>query len=99
MSGSQNSYQPSHTVLQASVTNVGQLFKNIAKQHDTDIAISEHNQQITYGELNNRVNQLANGLIAQKDLGEDFQPLIKAHYSSLLKYDRTYQTLISISVT
>ena len=65
MSGSQNSYQPSHTVLQASVTNIGQLFKNIAKQHYTDIAITEHDQHITYSELNNRVNQLANSLVAK----------------------------------
>ena len=63
MTETNDAYQPSETVLQASRTNIGRLFKSIVEQNPSAVAIIEYDQQITYGELNERVNKLANGLI------------------------------------
>ena len=62
MTGANDTYQPSKTVLQASRTNIGRLFRSIVEQVPAAIAIIEYDKKITYGELNDRVNKLANGL-------------------------------------
>ena len=62
MTDASDTYQPSKTVLQASKTNIGGLFRSIAEQDPATIAIIEYDKKITYGELNDRVNKLANGL-------------------------------------
>ena len=56
MTSANDTYQPSKTVLQASRTNIGRLFRSIVEQDPAAIAIIEHDKKITYGELNDRVN-------------------------------------------
>jgi len=63
MTGSNNIYRPSQTVQKASKTNIGKLFESKAKLIPEATAIIEYDNKTTYGELNARANQLANGLI------------------------------------
>ena len=101
MSNNRSSFQPSETVLRASTTNVGRLFKGVAEQHTTDVAIIEHNQKVTYGELNNRVNQLANALTNKGLKRGDRIGLISRNCSSFLEIElacaKTGIILVSIN--
>ena len=101
MSNNRSSFQPSETVLLASTTNVGRLFKGVAEQHTTDVAIIEHNHKVTYGELNNRVNQLANALTNKGLKRGDRIGLISRNCSSFLEIElacaKTGIILVSIN--
>ena len=59
MSKSNKSYKPSSSVLNSSLTSIGKLFSETAKRSPEKIAIIYGNKEISYNELNNRVNSLA----------------------------------------
>ena len=63
MTSPNRSYHPSKEIIQASSTNIGRLFESVVDQTRTAVAIIENNRTMTYGELNDRVNKLANGLL------------------------------------
>ena len=63
MTSPNRSYHPSKEIIQASSTNIGRLFESVVDQARTAVAIIENNRTMTYGELNDRVNKLANGLL------------------------------------
>jgi len=62
MNGTTNNYKPSEIVLRSSNTNIGCLFKSVVDQNSSSVAIIEGAHKITYGDLNIRINQLANAL-------------------------------------
>jgi len=63
MTSSNKNYQPSNEIIQASSTNIGRLFQSVVGQSRDAVAITEYDRIITYGELSDRVNKLANGLL------------------------------------
>ncbi len=87
MTSSNNSYQPSQTILQASATNIGRLFKGIADQSPDNNAIIEYDRRITYRELNDRVNQLANGLLDKNLKHGDRIALIARNCAAFLEVE------------
>ena len=55
-------YQPPETVAMSSRTSVGALFRIRARAAAAAVAVVDGDRTVTYGELNERVNRLANGL-------------------------------------
>jgi fatty-acyl-CoA synthase len=57
-------YMPSNEVLAAGVSTIGQLFAARARLSGNAVAVEEGERRLTYGELDERANRLANALAA-----------------------------------
>jgi fatty-acyl-CoA synthase len=99
MNSTTDNYKPSEIVLKSNNTSIGRLFKSIVDRNSSSIAIIEDTHKITYGDLNLRINQLANALINIGIVAGDRVALITRNCAEFLEIELACAKIGSILVS
>ena len=96
---SKSPYTPPPEVIRASVSTAGYLFGVTAQQNPDKTALIEGNTFLTYKELNNRVNQLANLFLSQKICRGDRIALLARNCISFIEVELAAAKVGAITVS